>query len=70
MSDLTSHFMFNNFFNFLISLQLLTIMQQLEFSNILKELQVLVYFSLPIVPPISKLFVIVIGAPVVIQDNQ
>jgi len=29
--DLTSHFLFNNFLSFLISLQLLTIMQQLEF---------------------------------------
>jgi len=68
--DWTSHFLFNNFLNLLISLQLLTIMQQLEFSNILKELQVLVYFSLLTVIPISKPFVIVIGAPVVVQDNQ
>ena len=30
-----------------MSLQLLTIIQQLEFSNILKALQVLVYFFLP-----------------------
>jgi len=68
--DLTSHFLFNNFLSFLISLQLLTIMHQLEFSNILKELQVLVYFSILVFLLISKLFVIVIGAPVVIQDNQ
>jgi len=36
----------------------------------IKELQVLTYFFHPAVLPISKLFVIVIGAFVVIQDNQ
>jgi len=45
-------------------------MHQLKFSNILKELQFLVYFSLLAVLPISKLVVIVIEALVVIQDNQ
>ena len=38
----------NNFLNFLLSLQLLIIMQRLEFSDISKGLQVLVYFSLPL----------------------
>ena len=63
-------FLCNNFLSFLLSLQLLIILQRLEFSNILKELQVLVYFSLPTLLLISKPFVIVIGAPAVIQDNQ
>ena len=53
--------MCNNFLSFLQSLQLLIILQQLEFSYILKELQVLVYFSLPTLLLISKPFVIVIG---------
>jgi len=56
--------------SFLLSLQLLSILQRLEFLDILKELQVFVYFSLPTLLFISKPFVIVIGAPAVIQDNQ
>jgi len=60
ISDLTWHFLWNNFFNFLLSLQLLTILQQLEFSDILKEFQVLIYFSLPTVLLIWKPFVIVV----------
>jgi len=62
--------MCNNFLSFLLSLQLLTILQRLEFLDILKELQVLVYFFLLTLLLISKPFVIVIGAPVLIQDNQ
>ncbi|XP_068466534.1 uncharacterized protein [Phaseolus vulgaris] len=45
-------------------------LEQLEFSDISKGLQVLVYFSLPLLLFISKPFVIVIGARAVIQDNQ
>jgi len=62
--------MCNNFLNFLLSLQFLTILQRLEFSDIINEFQVLVYFSLPTHRLISEPFVIVIGAPAVIQDNQ
>jgi len=36
----------------------------------IKGAQVLVYFSLPAVLAISKPFIIVIGAPIVIQNNQ
>ena len=62
--------MCNNFLSLLLNLQLVTIMQRLEFSYISKGLQVLVYFSPPLLLFISKPFVIVIGAPAVIQDNQ